>query len=119
MAIGLSGGLKKSSGAAYKGVDWVFGGKICAAIFLWCTTESSEFQQQHTFLLADSCVTLIRGVKFFPFMIQIKEDGVLNASLSSVVVYLDNWAVGNLAEQDSSRRTRFARAIQSGADLLF
>jgi hypothetical protein len=51
-------------------------------------------------------------------MIQIKEDGVLNASLSSVVVYLDNWAIGKLAEEDSSRRARFISATHSGADLL-
>lgn len=43
----------------------------------------------------------------------------LNASVSGPVVYLDNWAIYDLAEGDSSRRTRFIGAIRSGVELLF
>ena len=43
----------------------------------------------------------------------------LNASVSGPVVYLDNWAIGNLAEGDSSRRRRFLDVIHSGVELLF
>jgi len=43
----------------------------------------------------------------------------LNASVSGPVVYLDNWAIYDLAESDSARRKRFIDAIRSGMDLLF
>jgi hypothetical protein len=43
----------------------------------------------------------------------------LNASVSGTVVYLDNWAIGDLAEGDTSRRKRFVDAMHSGMDLLF
>ena len=44
----------------------------------------------------------------------------LNASVSGPVVYLDNWAIGNLAEDDPSRRSRFINAMRSGGmELLF
>jgi hypothetical protein len=42
----------------------------------------------------------------------------LNASVSGPAVYLDNWAIGELAEGDSSRRSRFVDAMH-GMDLLF
>src|SRR6266849_1233180 len=43
----------------------------------------------------------------------------LNASVNGPVVYLDNWAIGELAEGDPSRRRRFIAALCSGMDLLF
>lgn len=43
----------------------------------------------------------------------------LNATVSGPVVYLDNWAIYDLAEGDSSRRRRFIEAMHSGMDLLF
>lgn len=43
----------------------------------------------------------------------------LNASVSGPVAYLDNWAVGDLAEENPSRRRRFIGAMRSGVDLLF
>src|SRR5580700_3707873 len=43
----------------------------------------------------------------------------LNASVSGTVVYLDNWAIGELAEGDRSIRRRFVAAIRSGIDVLF
>lgn len=43
----------------------------------------------------------------------------LNASVSGPVVYLDNWAIGDLAEREASRRKRFIAALHSGMDLLF
>jgi hypothetical protein len=43
----------------------------------------------------------------------------LNASVSGPVVYLDNWAMGDLAEGNPSRRRRFIDAMRSGVDLLF
>jgi hypothetical protein len=42
-----------------------------------------------------------------------------NVSVSGPVVYLDNWAIGKLAEGDISRRQRFIGAIHSGMELLF
>lgn len=42
-----------------------------------------------------------------------------NASLNGLVVYLDNWAIGDLAEENPSRRRRFIGAMRSGVDLLF
>lgn len=42
----------------------------------------------------------------------------LNASVSGPSVYLDNWAIGELAEGDPSRRSRFIDAMR-GMDLLF
>jgi hypothetical protein len=41
------------------------------------------------------------------------------ASVGGLAIYLDNWAIGELAEGDSSRRARFIRALRVGADLLF
>ncbi len=48
-------------------------------------------------------------------------DGPLtfNATVSGLAVYLDNWAVIDLAKGDPSRRRRFVDALHSGADLLF
>lgn len=43
----------------------------------------------------------------------------LNASVNSAVVYLDNWAIINLAKGQQSRRKRFIDALHSGLDLLF
>jgi hypothetical protein len=43
----------------------------------------------------------------------------LNATVSGLAVYLDNWAVIDLAEGDTSRRRRFIEAICTGGDLLF
>jgi hypothetical protein len=43
-----------------------------------------------------------------------------NASAAGVVVYLDNWAVCDLAEGDSNRRRRFTETLRTGrVDLLF
>ncbi len=44
---------------------------------------------------------------------------VLNSSVSGPAVYLDNWAIGDLAEGDSARRKRFIDAMHCGMDLLF
>jgi hypothetical protein len=44
---------------------------------------------------------------------------ILKSSVSGPVVYLDNWAIGDLAEGDSSRRKRFIEAMRCGVDLLF
>jgi hypothetical protein len=48
-------------------------------------------------------------------------DGVhFRVSINGVRIYLDNWAVIDLAERDASRRKRFIAALCSGkADLLF
>lgn len=44
----------------------------------------------------------------------------VTARVRGLAVYLDNWAVGDLAEGDPSRRTRFLAALYSGrADLMF
>lgn len=43
----------------------------------------------------------------------------LNASVNGPVVYLDNWAIYDLAEGDPRRRKRFIEAMRSGMDLLF
>src|SRR5437660_3703628 len=46
-------------------------------------------------------------------------DGLtFKASVSGAVVHLDNWAIGDLAERDPSRRMRFIEAMR-GMDLLF
>jgi hypothetical protein len=43
-----------------------------------------------------------------------------NASVSGLAIYLDNWAVIELAKHNRSRRKRFIRALQTGrADLVF
>jgi hypothetical protein len=47
------------------------------------------------------------------------DDPFLTASVSGLAVYLDNWSIGDLAEADPARRTRFIRAMRSGVDLLF
>ncbi len=44
---------------------------------------------------------------------------IINATVSGPVVYLDNWAIGDLAEENPSRRKRFIDAMRSGVDLLF
>jgi hypothetical protein len=41
------------------------------------------------------------------------------ATASGLAVYLDNWAVIDLAKGDASRRARFVHAICTGGDLLF
>lgn len=43
----------------------------------------------------------------------------LDASVNGAVVYLDNWAIGDIAEGDPWRRRRFLDAMHSGMDLLF
>ena len=43
----------------------------------------------------------------------------VSATVNGLAIYLDNWAVIDLAEGDPSRRRRFIDALQSGADLLF
>jgi hypothetical protein len=43
----------------------------------------------------------------------------VNASLDGVAVYLDNFAIMDLAEKDASRRKQFISALHSGAELLF
>lgn len=43
-----------------------------------------------------------------------------HAAVRGLAIYLDNWAIGELAEGDSSRRQRFIAALHSGyADLMF
>lgn len=42
-----------------------------------------------------------------------------NATVSGLAVYLDNWAVIDLAKGDPSRRRRFVDAVCTGGDLLF
>lgn len=42
-----------------------------------------------------------------------------NMSVNGAVVYLDNWAIYDLAERDPLRRERFLSAVHSGIDLLF
>lgn len=42
-----------------------------------------------------------------------------NVTVSGLAVYLDNWAVIELAKGDPSRRRRFVQTLHSGADLLF
>jgi hypothetical protein len=51
-------------------------------------------------------------------MIRVTATG-LHATVDGPAVYLDNWAIGDLAEGDPSRRRRFVEAIHSGIDLLF
>jgi hypothetical protein len=46
-------------------------------------------------------------------------DGMVNARVAGLAVYLDNWAIYDLAEKEPTRRDRFTRAIRMGADLLF
>lgn len=44
----------------------------------------------------------------------------INAAVSGLAIYLDNWAVIDLAKEDLSRRKRFIAALSnSGADLMF
>lgn len=43
----------------------------------------------------------------------------LNATAAGVVIYLDNWAICDLAEGEPSRRRRFLECVSSGAELLF
>jgi hypothetical protein len=42
-----------------------------------------------------------------------------NATVNGLAVYLDNWAVIDLAEGDPTRRRRFVNSLCSGGDLLF
>lgn len=41
------------------------------------------------------------------------------ATVGYVGVFLDNWAIIDLAKGDSTRRDRIIRAFNSGADLMF
>ncbi len=43
----------------------------------------------------------------------------LNATVSGLAVYLDNWSLIDLAKGDPSRRKRFVDAVGTGGDLLF
>lgn len=43
----------------------------------------------------------------------------LNACVGGLAVYLDNWAIHDLAKHDPARRKRFVDAIHSGADVMF
>ncbi|MGA7919201.1 MAG: hypothetical protein WCA38_05970 [Candidatus Acidiferrales bacterium] len=43
----------------------------------------------------------------------------VNAVVKGLAVYLDNWAICDLAEGEPGRRARFIAALHSGADLLF
>lgn len=43
----------------------------------------------------------------------------VDATVSGLAVYLDNWAIIDLAKGDPSRRRRFVDAICTGGDLLF
>ncbi len=56
-------------------------------------------------------------------MIRITADAdglTITGSLNGTAIYLDNWAIGYLAEGDLARRKRFIAALQTGrADLLF
>lgn len=51
----------------------------------------------------------------------VSNDGPLtfHATVSGLAVYLDNWAVIDLAKGDPSRRRRFVGAVCAGGDLLF
>jgi len=51
-------------------------------------------------------------------MIRITSSGV-DVSVEGLAVYLDNWAIYDLAEKDPERRRRFLDAIHSGIDVLF
>lgn len=54
--------------------------------------------------------------------LSVKSDGssiTFNVTVSALVVYLDSFAVFELAERDRVRRNRFLDAIHSGVDLLF
>jgi hypothetical protein len=51
-------------------------------------------------------------------MIRVTATG-FKASVSGPVVYLDNWAIAELAEKDPVRRNRFIEAVHSGVELLF
>src|ERR1051326_8843491 len=42
-----------------------------------------------------------------------------HATIKGVAVYLDFWALKQLAKGDASRRQRFVNAIRSGGDLIF
>src|SRR5437016_3665737 len=43
----------------------------------------------------------------------------INATVSGLAVYLDNWGVIDLAKGDPSRRRQFVSAVCAGGDLLF
>ncbi|MGC2830094.1 MAG: hypothetical protein WB994_10680, partial [Candidatus Acidiferrum sp.] len=43
----------------------------------------------------------------------------ITAVVSGVAIYLDNWAVIDLAKGDPTRRHRFIDATRSGGDFLF
>jgi hypothetical protein len=53
--------------------------------------------------------------------IKVKQDSVLSlyASVSGLAVYLDNFAIKELAKRDISRRKRFIAAVNQGAEVLF
>jgi hypothetical protein len=42
-----------------------------------------------------------------------------DVSVRGAVVYLDNWAIGDLAEEDPARKKRFLDAVNAGVELLF
>ncbi len=44
---------------------------------------------------------------------------IVKASVQGLAIYLDNFAIKELAKGDPSRRRRFVEAIHKGADLLF
>ena len=44
---------------------------------------------------------------------------ILNATVHGFAIYLDNFAIGDIAEGSITRRKQFIKAIQSGADVLF
>lgn len=52
-------------------------------------------------------------------MIAFARSGRVEVWLSGPTVYLDNWALIDLAEKNPLRRERFTRAVHSGIDLLF
>src|SRR5258708_26362659 len=44
---------------------------------------------------------------------------IMDVPASGLPVYLDNWAIIDLAKHDPSRRMRFIEAVHAGAELLF
>lgn len=52
-------------------------------------------------------------------MIRLLPNGNVNVGVNGRFVYLDNWAIYDLAERDRALRRRFIDAIGAGIDLLF
>jgi hypothetical protein len=69
--------------------------------FLFSLVSSSELKEQNGFSMIRATSTR------------------LEVSVSGLVVYLDTWAIGELAEHNPSRRRRFVQAVRAGVDLLF